>query len=146
VTLRPDGERRYIDGETKRLAPMPAEVAPLEPAGTEVVPPAGPMEPAGPFEDVALPEPDSATNTGEGVNVPPVTTTTTGMAMDEAPADVPPALDAELAEVPDGTADEVLAWVDDDPDRAAQALAVERARDKPRSTLAGKLERLAEPG
>ncbi|SRR6266540_424806 len=44
--------------------------------------------------------------------------------------------------VPSGTAAEVLAWVDDDRERAGQALAVERGRDKPRASLTGPLEKL----
>ncbi|MFI6813765.1 hypothetical protein ACIBG7_15195 [Nonomuraea sp. NPDC050328] len=38
-----------------------------------------------------------------------------------------------------GTIDEVLAWVGDDPGRAAEAHAAEQAKDKPRSTLLAKL-------
>lgn len=45
--------------------------------------------------------------------------------------------------VPDGTADEVLAWVGDDPARAEQAIQAETTRDKPRSTLITKLEKIA---
>lgn len=51
------------------------------------------------------------------------------------------------AELPvDGTAADILAWVGDDPDRAAEALDVEEARDKPRSTLVKQLAKLAEGG
>jgi hypothetical protein len=39
--------------------------------------------------------------------------------------------------------DVVLAWVGDDPARAAQALEAENAKDKPRSTLVKTLEELA---
>lgn len=46
-------------------------------------------------------------------------------------------------EVPQGNAEEVLAWVGDDPDRARLALDAEQARDKPRTTLAAKLTKLA---
>lgn len=46
--------------------------------------------------------------------------------------------------VPDGTAAEVLAWIGDDPDRARQALAAERQREKPRKSLLTKLRRSAE--
>lgn len=45
----------------------------------------------------------------------------------------------------DATAAEVLAWVGDDPERAAEALEAEQAKDKPRSTLVKSLEKLAEP-
>jgi len=45
----------------------------------------------------------------------------------------------------DASAAVVLAWVGDDPERAAEALEAERAKDKPRSTLVKSLEKLAEP-
>lgn len=38
-------------------------------------------------------------------------------------------------DVPDGTVDDVLGWVDDSPERAAAALDIEEARSKPRSSL-----------
>jgi hypothetical protein len=47
------------------------------------------------------------------------------------------------ADVPDGTAAEVLAWVDGDAERALLAYAFESAREKPRSTLLAKLDELA---
>jgi hypothetical protein len=43
----------------------------------------------------------------------------------------------------DGTAADVLSWVGEDPGRAAEALAAEQAKDKPRSTLVKQLEKLA---
>ncbi|MFD8577152.1 hypothetical protein ACFV1H_17700 [Streptomyces virginiae] len=46
----------------------------------------------------------------------------------------------------DGTATEILEWVDGDEERAAEALALELAKDKPRSTLVKHLERLAAAG
>jgi hypothetical protein len=46
------------------------------------------------------------------------------------------------ADVPDGTAAEVLAWVDGDAERALLAYAFESAREKPRSTLLAKLDEL----
>lgn len=46
----------------------------------------------------------------------------------------------------DATAADVLGWVGDDPDRAEEALAAERDKDKPRSTLVKQLERLAGAG
>ncbi|NXY93507.1 hypothetical protein HYE82_03600 [Streptomyces sp. BR123] len=46
----------------------------------------------------------------------------------------------------DGTAADILAWVDGDEERAAEALALELAKDKPRSTLAKQLEKLAAAG
>lgn len=52
-----------------------------------------------------------------------------------------PAVD--LGGVPTGGAKEVLAWVGDDAGRARQALEVEQARDKPRTTLAAALTKLA---
>ncbi|GAA2216984.1 hypothetical protein GCM10010400_72870 [Streptomyces aculeolatus] len=42
------------------------------------------------------------------------------------------------------TAAAVLAWVGDDPARAAEALDAEEARDKPRSTLIKQLSKLIE--
>lgn len=46
-------------------------------------------------------------------------------------------------EVPDGTADAVLAWVGDDSERTQRALDAETGRDHPRSTLVDKLRKLA---
>jgi hypothetical protein len=46
--------------------------------------------------------------------------------------------------VPVGTADEVLAWVGDDPARAARALVAEKIAEKPRTTLLDKLAKLTE--
>ncbi|MBC6458416.1 hypothetical protein [Actinomadura sp. HBU206391] len=44
--------------------------------------------------------------------------------------------------VPDASAKDVLAWVGDDKERAAQALAAEEGREKPRSGLVGDLQKL----
>lgn len=44
--------------------------------------------------------------------------------------------------VPDGSANDVLAWVGDDPARAALAVEAEQKRDKPRSTLVAALEKI----
>jgi hypothetical protein len=41
------------------------------------------------------------------------------------------------------SAQHVLAWVGDDPERAAEALVAEEEKDKPRSTLVKSLEKLA---
>src|SRR5690606_30842829 len=57
-----------------------------------------------------------------------------------APADPPPTGDDT---VPDGTAATVLAWVGSDPARARAALAAERQRSKPRTSLLAKLGKLA---
>lgn len=46
----------------------------------------------------------------------------------------------------DASAADVLAWVGDDSERAAEALAAEQAKDKPRSTLVKQLEKLAVSG
>lgn len=64
---------------------------------------------------------------------------------DEAPAETDgPVEEAPDSDpVPDGTADEVLAWVDGDADRALAAAGVERGREKPRKVLLGKLEAIA---
>lgn len=42
--------------------------------------------------------------------------------------------------VPEGSIAKVLDWVGDDPDRAQEALDVERESDNPRSTLVAQLE------
>lgn len=66
---------------------------------------------------------------------------------DEDPNEDPETEEPEPADEPlpaDGTATDVLSWVGDDPERAAEALAVEQAKDKPRSTLVKQLEKLAE--
>lgn len=60
-----------------------------------------------------------------------------------------PAADSELADGElniEATAADVLDWVGDDPERAAEALAAEQAKDKPRSTLVKQLEKLADSG
>lgn len=44
----------------------------------------------------------------------------------------------------DGTIDDLMAWVDGDSGRAAQALAAEQAKDKPRSTVVKRLAALAD--
>lgn len=56
-----------------------------------------------------------------------------------------PEVVAQLAEsepVPDGTAEQVLSWVDGDPERALAAWEGEQLREKPRSTLLAALEKL----
>lgn len=50
----------------------------------------------------------------------------------------------EADRVPGGTTEEIRAWVGDDRERAARALAVERAGAKPRTTLVDHLAKLAE--
>jgi hypothetical protein len=75
---------------------------------------------------------------------------------DEHPAEVPETTESALEKaagaaddptapdaVPEGSADAVLAWAGTDPARAAAALAAERGREKPRSTLVTALEKLA---
>lgn len=52
----------------------------------------------------------------------------------------------DIDEVPDGAANEVLAWVGDDSERAVLALTVEQAKEKPRSTLVDQLAKLAGQG
>lgn len=52
----------------------------------------------------------------------------------------PPPVELDL----EATAAEVLAWVGEDPERAAQALTVEEAREKPRSTLLKQLDKLVD--
>lgn len=46
----------------------------------------------------------------------------------------------------EATAADVLAWVGEEPERAAEALDAELAKDKPRSTLVKQLEKLADAG
>lgn len=49
--------------------------------------------------------------------------------------------------VPSGlNADETVAWVADDPERAQAALEVEQDSDSPRSTVTGKVEKVAAAG
>lgn len=50
----------------------------------------------------------------------------------------------EPGEVPDGSAREVLEWVDGDPGRARAAIAAENRRERPRVTLLGALESIAD--
>ena len=57
----------------------------------------------------------------------------------EADAEPTPAGELDI----DATAADILEWVGDDPDRAAEALAAEQAKDKPRSTLVKALEKAA---
>jgi hypothetical protein len=47
--------------------------------------------------------------------------------------------------VPDGTIAQVVDWVGEDSGKAARALEVEQAADKPRSTLVETLQKLANP-
>jgi len=80
--------------------------------------------------------------------VAPWTGSLPGAAPVPAPAADEPAAELEGSdddpdEVPAGTADEVLAWVGEDRDRATRALQAEQGRDKPRSTLSAQLEKLA---
>jgi hypothetical protein len=56
----------------------------------------------------------------------------------EEPSEAPAELDI------DAKADNVLVWVGEDPARAAEALAAEQAKDKPRSTLVKQLAKLAD--
>ncbi len=64
-------------------------------------------------------------------------------AIDEAEAEVADPQE-EPPVVPDGTADEVLSWVDGDPDRAVLAIEAEEQRDKPRSVLLGTLRKVSQ--
>jgi hypothetical protein len=77
--------------------------------------------------------------------LPPGRAATAEPAVAEVPATVPDLpQDSQLdGDVPQGNAEEVLAWVGDDPDRARQALDAEQARDKPRTGVAAKLTKLA---
>lgn len=44
----------------------------------------------------------------------------------------------------DGTIDDLMAWVDGNPQRAAAALEAEQAKDKPRSTVVKRLSAMAD--
>lgn len=57
---------------------------------------------------------------------------------------VPDPGDEQPDAVPDVSKDELLAWVGEDTERAARALAVEQERDKPRSTVVAELEKVAQ--
>lgn len=62
----------------------------------------------------------------------------------EAPAEPPEVPDPDGDKPPvDGTIDDLMAWVNDDPERAVQALAAEQAKDKPRSTVVKRLTALS---
>lgn len=76
------------------------------------------------------PEPETEEDDGQEQDEPP--------ADSDGPADVVDEFD------PDATAAAVLDWVDEDPGRAATALAAEQTKDRPRSTLVKQLEKLAE--
>jgi hypothetical protein len=61
------------------------------------------------------------------------------------PADDPKDPGAGGDEPPvDGTIDDLMSWVNDDPERAGRALAAEQAKDKPRSTVVKRLTALAD--
>jgi hypothetical protein len=58
----------------------------------------------------------------------------------EAPPEAPEAPDPDGDEPPvDGTIDDLMAWVNDDRERAAAALAAEQAKERPRSTVVKRL-------
>lgn len=48
--------------------------------------------------------------------------------------------------VPEGTSGDIMVWVDGDPERAKDALAKEREREKPRVALIKQLERIMDGG
>lgn len=52
----------------------------------------------------------------------------------------------DVADAPEGTVDDVKAWVKGDPARAAQALAAEQEREKPRPGLVTALEEIIAAG
>lgn len=54
-----------------------------------------------------------------------------------------PGVDIDGDGVPEGSATQILEWVGDDPARAAAALEAEAHREKPRTTLAGNLGKIA---
>jgi hypothetical protein len=68
---------------------------------------------------------------------------------DDRPSAAPPVVEPSAGPVGSGELDieakaaDVLTWVDDDPERATEALAAESAKEAPRSTLVKALEKLA---
>lgn len=63
----------------------------------------------------------------------------------EAPPETPETPDPGRDEPPvDGTIDDLMAWVNDDPERAVQALAAEQAKERPRSTVVKRLTTLVD--
>jgi hypothetical protein len=63
----------------------------------------------------------------------------------ETPPEAPEAPNPGGNEPPvDGTIDDLMAWVNDDRERAAAALAAEQAKDKPRSTVVKRLTAMAD--
>jgi hypothetical protein len=63
----------------------------------------------------------------------------------EAPPEAPEVPDPGGDEPPvDGTIDDLMAWVNDDRERAAAALTAEQAKDKPRSTVVKRLTAMAD--
>lgn len=59
--------------------------------------------------------------------------------------DVPTGEPSVVEQVPDGTAEEVRAWVGDNPERATLALLAEQSLPSPRKTLVDQLTKLASP-
>lgn len=55
--------------------------------------------------------------------------------------EAPPAPPADPDAVPQGTVAEILAWVGEDKDKAAKALAAEQAAERPRAGIVGPLEK-----
>jgi hypothetical protein len=66
-----------------------------------------------------------------------------GSAVSPVQEDAGPHPDTAEGAVPDGSAKDVLDWVDNDPDKAKSAAEAERVRDKPRSTLLADLDKIA---
>jgi hypothetical protein len=84
--------------------------------------------------------------TAEDLANPPTPTAAVPGELSEPVAEVPepsPEPAPEVAPVPDGTVDEVLEWVGDDPTRARRAADAEQAKDRPRTSLLAKLDKIA---
>lgn len=89
-------------------------------------------------EPVAEPAPADAPEGTVEVHEPaPADPPTSAQPVEEDSAEQSGAADGD---VPDGTADEILAWVGGDTERALAAIEAEEAREKPRKTLLAKLE------
>ncbi|MEV0993426.1 hypothetical protein [Nonomuraea sp. NPDC050202] len=95
------------------------------------------------WQDPEEPERDDATPDASALPDPAQREVLTAPPAPAVPSLANPEPDDVHDEVPDGTVDDVLGWVGDDPDRARAALEAEEARDKPRSTLVARLREKA---
>lgn len=134
-----DEAKAFYERQRAALAEPVSEPAPVTPpSGAEQIQEPAPVDPSADGTKVEEEEPaadgdeDPAADGQEPEQSPEDAETPEDAAVETGAAD----------EVPDGTAEEVLAWVGDDAARAAAAIAAEEARDKPRKTLLGQLGKL----